>query len=79
MRGGDGAFFDLEFLFPDDAVGDVEDHFIQQEAGSSFAAYLADMRRGKDGAIEGLLRGRTLEQVGAEVAAMAKQMGLDVE
>lgn len=54
-------------------------HFIQQEGGSSFASYLAAMRRGREPAMEELLRGRTLEQVSAEVAAMARKMGLEVQ
>lgn len=32
MRGGDGAFFELETVAADDTVGDIVDHFFEEEA-----------------------------------------------
>ncbi len=50
-------------------------YFIQEDNGTRFAAYLDGLRRGRDDESL-LLRGRKLEVVDQDVAAMAKKMGL---
>jgi hypothetical protein len=65
-----GAAYDLY-----NSSGLLTWYFIQEDNGTRFAAYLDGLRRGRDDESL-LLRGRKLEVVDEDVAAMAKKMGL---